>query len=356
MRRIAILVLVAACSAPRPKSAPTTSLAAPTDTLKVADLDLLQGVSLGGERWAVLSQFSGAVRLVDWQTHRITTLGRPGTDYRHPFSIFIFRDTLYVNDWGLRRTTIWSSQGKLIGILPSPDALGGALPLARDGAGRFYTELRPSGGGDGSRSRDSGSVIRWRAGDSRSDTVARLAPYPMQQMNNADGPRLVRLALSGNDVWGVTPAGAIWVLRVNDNRLDQRDSTGIWKRGPVLPDPIYPVTGQDKVYYGEGFPEDQRDLAEHLPFVAVKPPFYAAFRADDGTLWLEKSRQLTDSTRAYQLLDSAGHVLRQIRIKNSHRILSAAGSVILADQQLAPGAGYLVLRYWLPKLATDSVK
>ena len=86
----------------------------------------------------------------------------------------------------------------------------------------------------------------------------------------------------------------------------------------------------------------------------MKPPFYAAFRTADGTLWLEKSRPLTDTTRAYQLLDPAGRLLRVLRLKNAHRILAAAGSVILADQQLAPGAGYLVFRYWLPAMPADT--
>ncbi|HEU4763610.1 MAG TPA: hypothetical protein VFS28_03085 [Gemmatimonadales bacterium] len=347
MRRAPLLLLVlAACGGPPPKSLPTITIAAAADSLNVPDLDVSQARWLGGERWALLSQLGNVVRVVDWSKHTVTPLGRPGKDYQHPSVIFTAGDTLYLNDWGMRRTTAWTPAGKLAGAWPAPALTGGVLPSARDGAGRFYAEQRPLVKMDGTGRLDSAVVVRWIPGATQLDTVARLAPYTYQQVNDADGQRYVRPIFSGADLWGVRPSGELWIARVGPNRVEVRDTAGTWHRGPRLPDALYPVTRQDRDYYADGFPEDQRSIAEQLPFAIVKAPFEAAWVAGDGRIWLEKSRSLTDTLRSYQVLGAGGAVDTVVQVKNARRILGSAANVLLGDEQLPGTAGFRILRFW----------
>ncbi|MGH7591441.1 MAG: hypothetical protein ACREL2_08360 [Gemmatimonadales bacterium] len=339
MRRMFILLLLAAaCGGPPAASVSSTTLAGATDSLTIPDLDISGAVPVGKDRWAVLSQFSNVVKVVDWDRHTVRPLGRPGVDYVHPSSITAVDGTLYVTDWGKRRLTAWGPDGKLALTIAAPDALGGLLPTARDGDGWLYAESR-------SGQLDSGSVLRWRVGAPHPDTVARLAPYTMQEVNGPQGRRLVRQIYSGNDIWGVLASDAIWVARVTKNRLDLRDTTGRWHQGPALPDPIYPVTRFDKDYFVEGFPEDQRQMAGALPFAPVKAPFDGAFVEDDSVVWLQSSRNLTDSIRTYKVLDRSGAFAHEVRLKNARRILGAHGGMLLVAEQLDPGKGFKLLRY-----------
>ena len=339
MRRLILAsLLIAACGGPPPAPVPSTSLKGATDSLSIPDLDIAQAVPLGSDRWAILSQYGGVVRLVDWHRHTAVPLGRPGKDYLHPSALFEGDGTLYITDWGLRRTTAWSPAGQLTLTIAAPPPFAGALPLARDDQGWLYTEVRGA-------QTDSGNVLRWRPGAQRADTIARLAQYSLQEVQSPEGRRLVRQIYSGNDIWGVFPSGALWVARVTQNRLDQRDTTGKWTEGPMLPDPIYPVTRFDKDYFIEGFPEDQRPMASQLPFAPVKAPFDAAFVENDSVVWLQSSRSLTDSTRTYKVLDRRGALAQEVRVRSARRILGAAQGSILVAEQLEPGKGFKLLRY-----------
>ena len=341
MRRLLpIVLLAAACGGPAAPPPPTHTLTTFSDTLKLTDLDLSRAAWLGNDRWAVTSQFGNLVRILDWKRHSAQLLGRPGKDYVHPSEPFTVGDTLFVADWGMRRVTAWSAGGQLLGATPLPASLAGWIPRGRDGRGRLYAEARPSQG-------DSGLVLRWAPGSGAVDTIARLSPYSLEMITSAEGRRLVRQVYSGNDIWGVTPAGVLWVARVGKNRVDWRDTTGAWRAGPTLPDAIYPVTRFDKDYFIETFPEDQQPMASQLPFAPVKAPFDAVFMDADGAIWLQASRSLTDSTRTYQVLGHGTDLTQLYRIKNAFQILGSANGYAVVAQQLAPGAGYLVYRGWL---------
>lgn len=323
-------------------------LAAPADTLTLDDTELSQAIWLGGDRWALLAPQAKAVRIVDFRTRAATVVGVPGRDYREPFFLFRAGDTLYINDWGMRRTTAWSLAGKLLGTLDAPAALRGALPRARDGAGWWYAELRPDPRADGSGNKDSGAVVRWRSGPA-ADTVVRLAPYDVEQVARDGASRFERLVFSGTDQWDVGADGTLWVARVNGNALERcAPDHGPCTVGPSLPDPILEVTLQDREYFLQSFPADQRGLAEGIPFAVLKPPFDAAFTAGDGSIWLQRSRSLTDSTRAYRILGLDGMARQEYRIKNAQRVLGAEPGHILAVDPLVPGPGHRVLRYAMP--------
>lgn len=349
MRRLLpVLAIVAACGSPSQEPPPATTLRTPADTVLLTDTEIADALWLGGDRWAVLVPQAHAVRIVDFATHGSTLLGRPGKDYAEPFSLFRAGAILYVGDWGMRRVTGWGPDGKLVSTLDAPTPFRGALPRARDAAGAWYAELRPFPGADGSGNRDSGVVVRWREG-ATSDTVAHLVPYEIEPVTRDGGRRYERLVFSGADRWGVEPDGTIWIARVNLNALERCRPDGACHTGPRLRDKVLEVTLQDREYFLQGFPEDQRSLARTVPFAVIKPPFEAGFAGADRTTWLELSRMLTDTNRTYRVLDSAGMAVQEYRLPNAQRILGAEGGHILAIDPLVPGPGHRVLRYVMPR-------
>lgn len=345
-----------ACTSQSQPPAPIVTLARAVDTVQTTDTDLSDAVWLGGDRWAVLAPASKMVRIVDFAAHATKSLGRPGTDYAEPFALYRVGDTLYLNDWGKRRTTLWTLAGSLAGTLELPAALRGAYPQGRDSAGAWYAELRPFPGRDGSGNLDSGAVVRW-SGGSTIDTVAALAPFGVEKVTRDGAARYERTEFGGLDRWGVHPDGSIWIARVRENQLQQCGSVrGTCRSGPALRDRVLEVTLQDREYFLQRYPEEQRTLARTVPFAIVKPPFDDAFSDRDGTVFLEKSRALTDSARGYAMLAPSGIARQELRLPNAQRIIGVGGGHLLAIDPLIPGPGHRVLRYVLPMVDTATVK
>lgn len=347
MRLLPALLAAAliACGPGQQPAAPTRDLSPATDTIAMAEPDLSGAVWLGGDRWAVLAPYSKAVRVLDFKTRGDRPFGRIGVDYLEPSTIFRIADTVYVGDWAKRRVTLWTLDGKLVRSVDAANALRGNLPRGRDGAGNWYAELRPFPRSDGSGNLDSGAVVRWSEGSVTADTVVMLAPFAMERVSRDGASRYERVVFGGVDQWGVNANGSVWVARTRNNRLEQcgpaRDSC---VAGPELPDRVLEVTLQDREYYLQGYPADQRTLARSIPFSITKPPFERAFAGPDSLIYFEKSRELTDTTRGYQELGPSGVAKIELRLPNAQRILAVADSAILAIDPIVP-SGHRVLRY-----------
>jgi hypothetical protein len=284
-----------------------TELRPSADTVTTGYAEIAGGVWLGGDRWAVVAPLDVTVGLVEPRSRRVAPLGGEGSrELRNPAHVFLAGDTLHVSDWGLRRTSLWTLDGKLLRSIPTTDGVRGALPLFRDTTGRFFLELKPRPRADGSGNRDSAAVVRASPDLARFDTVAHLAPLDMAEVTGDAGRRFERRALSGEDRWGAAPDGSVWVARVYENRVDWRSPDGEWERGQPLPDRVLEVTRYDREVFYRKFPPELRSTAEQLPFAAVKPPFEAGLIAPSGEVWLEKSRAPVDSSRRYHVVDRQG--------------------------------------------------
>lgn len=345
---VGVALLCAACASPKPV-APPLDLAPPTDTLQAPFHDAAGAVWLGAGRWAVVSEGSGVVGIVDFPARRVTPLGGPGTsELKSPFAVFRSGDSLWVADWGLRRLTVWSLEGRFGRSVPASDITLGALPRMRDDAGRFYVLMPAPAGRDGSGGRDSAAVVRAAPDFSRIDTLARLAPLDIAEIASDVGRRFERRVFSGVDQWGALPDGSLWVARVYQNRVDWRSPAGGWTKGDPLPDRVLEVTRADRELFVRTFPPELRSTAEQLPFAPVKPPFEAAFTSADGLVWLQKSRSVVDSSGSWHVVDRQGHLVREIRLKGFARILAAAGGAALAIE--SDGAGLRILQIAVPPL------
>jgi hypothetical protein len=335
------LALLAACGDSSP---PLTvlELTAGPDTVSTGYAEVADGEWLGERRWAVVAPLDVTVGIVDLGGRELTPLGGEGTrEIRNPSTVFLAGDTLHVGDWGLRRVSLWTRQGSLARVEPAPERLRGALPQARDAAGRWYAELQPAPGRDGSGNRDSAAVVSATPGFERLDTVAQLAPLDLAEVLGDAGRRFEPRALSGEDLWGVVPDGSIWVARVFENRVDWRSPEGEWEEGDALPDRVLEVTQYDRELFYRKFPPELRATAERLPFAAVKPPFEAALTAPGGTVWLEKSRAPVDSTRRYHEVGRDGRLIREIRVPGPGRIVAVGPEHVLVAERVTDGTRFI---------------
>jgi hypothetical protein len=343
----AMTLVLLGCSGPKP-AAPVVELPNTADTVSAPYAEVTEGAWLGGDRWAVLAPPDETVGIVDVASRAVAPLGGARSrDIRNPATVFRDRDTLYVGDWGLRRTTLWTLDGHLVRSVPAAQAARGVLPRGRDSLGHFYLEMSPRPRADGSGNRDSAALVRSDPGFQRLDTLARLAPLDIAEVVGDAGRRFERRIFSGIDRWGLLPDGSLWVARVYDNRVDWRQPSGRWIRGEPLPDRVLEVTRYDRELFLRRFPPELRPTAEQLPFAAIKPPFEAGFTAPNGDVWLEKSRAPADSSRRYQVVNREGHILREIRVPGRGRIVAVGqGAVLVAEP--APDATRL-LRFRIPQ-------
>jgi hypothetical protein len=337
----AALVLLIACGDSRPP-APVVELTPGPDTVATGYADIVDGEWLGGQRWAVVAPLDVSVGIVDLGRRDAVPLGGEGTkEVRNPSIVFLTADTLHVGDWGLRRVSLWTRDGRLVRAIPAPDPLRGALPQARDAGGHWYAELKPVPGRDGSGNRDSAAVVAATPLFERLDTVARLAPLDLAEVMGDAGRRFEQRALSGEDRWGVTPDGWVWVARVFRNRVDWRSPEGEWEEGDALPDRVLEVTQYDRELFYRKFPPELRTTAERLPFAAVKPPFESALISPAGTVWLEKSRAPVDSSRRYHEVDRRGHLIREIRVPGPGRIVAVGADGVLVAERVTTGTRFI---------------
>lgn len=341
------LLALAACGGSRSNQEPAAEpLPAAADTLLAPwPGQLPVAALLGPSRWVVVAPDYDAAVIADLGAGTLTPLGGPRQRrYLHPFAVTTVGDTIYLADWGMRRTTVWSADGRLVDSIPAPDATRGTLPKARDAAGRLYFEVAPPPGRDGSGNRDSAVIVRASPSLTRFDTVMRLAPLDLARMERESTIRFERRVLSGGDLWGVRRDGTIWVARTIQNRVDFRDSSGNVRRGPGLPDPVYEITQADRDLLLATYPEDVRPRVEDLPWAIIHPPFTAAFQSPDGAIWLEKSKPAVDTVRKIHVLDEAGDIRRVLLLFGHGRLIAVGSTTLLVAEPGREGVRLLEVR------------
>ncbi len=347
---LAALTIVTAGCGPEPAVAPPEeSLAFPSDTLAASWGILPTAAALDNGRWVVVSSDFDAAVIADFNQKSLAPLGGKNQKaYLHPSAVFTYGDTIYLSDWGKRRATVWTSDGKLIDSIPVPDPLRGSAPRARDGAGQLYFEVAPESRRDGSGNRDSAAIVRAPRNLARFDTLVRLAPLDVKEMRAGQPTqRFERMIFSGIDLWGVWPDGAVWVARLLHNQIDVRDPSGKVIHGPELPDPVYEVTQADRDRFLQTFPAEVRPKETDLAWAIIHTPFVAAFMSPGG-VWLEKSKPALDSVRRIQVLDREGNLKRLLRLKGEARLIAVGADKVLVAQQFEKGIRLMQIRIPAP--------
>ncbi|MGH7561006.1 MAG: hypothetical protein ACRENB_08295, partial [Gemmatimonadales bacterium] len=313
----------------------------------------LKAAPLPDGRWVVVAPDFDTVLLADVAGRTTAPLAGPAARgaLLHPITVFTVADTIYIGDWGRRRTTVWAADGSLLDSIPAPDALRGVLPEARDAAGQLYYEVSPAPGRDGSGNRDSAAIVRVPLGLARFDTVARLTPLELKEVTRESVTRFEQQIFSGTDQWGVRSDGTVWVARVFRNRVMLYPPRGDPLRGPELPDPVYEVTQADRDWHLSNYPPDLRPNEIDLPWALIHPPFVAAFQSGDETIWLEKSKVVTDSLRRIHLLDREGRLQRILQLVGHGRLAAVRPGVVLVAEPT--GAGVRLMEVRVPARASS---
>ena len=123
-----LAVSAAACGTGGGRAPPVESLTLPSDTLTVEWAQLPVAAPFGVGRWVVVAGDWDAAVIADFGAKAVAPLGGSGQRaYVHPFALFAVGDTIYLSDWGRRRTTVWSPEGRLLDSIPAVDPLR-ALP------------------------------------------------------------------------------------------------------------------------------------------------------------------------------------------------------------------------------------
>lgn len=341
-----LLAAVPACAGPVPVVVETV-LRPTADTVVAPFGDIAGAVWVADRRWVVLAPQDRAVSLADFDRHTLRRFGA-ATELSQPYHLFRSGDSVLVDDWLRRRLTAWSLDGTRRGTVPAVAALRGALPRARDVSGRWYFELPPPAGSDGTGNLDSAAIARTAADFGGVDTVGRLAPTDLVEVMSEGRHRLERRLLSGQDRWGVLPDGAVWIARIVDNRVDWRASDGRRIQGRPLPDRVLPITQNDRDIFLSHFEAALRPTVEQTPFAIIKPPFEDAAAAPDGAVWLTKNRAVGDTIREYQIIDREGRLVGTAHHPGLGRLLALGGGYALVGEPFAGGVRLLLFQLEAP--------
>lgn len=340
-------VLLSPACGPKAADVPDTVLGGAPDSIPSTLFEATAGTWLGGDRWAVLSPVNQRVVVLDFADGSLHDIGqgmkRP---FEGPFSLFRAGDAFYVGDWALRRLTAWTIAGKFAEPIGSPEITNGTLPRARDGQGNWYVQFNPVPGPDGRGKRDSAVVVRFPADFSRGDTILRLSPLDLAEVDGDAGRRFERRVFSGEDGWGVLADGSVWVARVYPNRVDWIGPDGKLTKGETLPDRVFTITLSDREAFLRKFPTELRAAAEKIPFSPVKPPFDNALTGGDEKVWLEKSRVIPDTVRRYQVIGRNGRLAEFVSFNGYGYVLAVSPEAILI-KEVRPD-GMIFLRYRRP--------
>lgn len=340
-----LLAALTACGGP-PPPAPELQLQATGDTVITPYGDISAAAWLGGDRWIAVAPQEPAVGIADFAKHALTPFAASAAkELAQPFTLFTAGDSVFIADWQKRRLTVWSRAGALAGSIPANNDLRGELPRGRDRAGNWYFELRPAPGPDGSGNRDSAAIVRASSDLTHRDTIARLAPPELVEVVSDGRRRMERRLLSGQDRWGVVPDGRLWVARIGQNRVDWRAPDGTARAGVELPDPVLPVTDNDRDIFLAKFDPALRATVSQTPFAVIKPPFEDGLTDAQGRVWLVKSRAVGDSVRGYQVIGPDGRPALTVTHSGLGRVLALGDSLAIVGEPFEHGTRLLLFRY-----------
>jgi hypothetical protein len=256
---------------------------------------------------------------VDTLGTRVDSLiqGAPATQYKFPgWVAHLAGDTVALVDFSGLRTTLWNEQGQPLGVLRLAPVAGNAPVLIYDTVGHGYKVDYQAiiGGAEPGRTvrPDSVPVLRISLKSGQVDTVANLASPEFGDARFGEETQQAAKVFAPNDYFGILPNGTAWLARGHENRVDWRDPSGAWTRGPTRDYPKLPVTqaDRDRVLaqereHGKQFGMPQ-NLAIEYPFAETKPAFDFALGRPSGEVWLQRPRATENGALTYDVFDRQG--------------------------------------------------
>jgi len=262
----------------------------------------------------------------DLKRHKVDTLGSKvdslardaePSQYKFPgWVAHLARDTVALVDFSAIRTTLWSEDGRSLGVLPVAQIAGNTPVLLYDTLGHGYKVDYQAvlGGGEPGRTvrPDSIAVLRITLKGGSVDTIGHLASPEYGDATFGEEVQQAAKVFAPNDLFGVLPDGTAWIARGRENRVDWRSPDGRWTVGRTHAYTKVPVTQADKDRvlaqvreHGKQFGMPQ-GLHVEYPFAENKPPFELALGRPNGEVWLQRPRSAEASALVYDVFDRKG--------------------------------------------------
>jgi hypothetical protein len=316
-----VLLLTAACTRAESQGGLTLDKKLPVTFAQLSNV-----VELRDGRVVFADTKSKLFLQADLQTGKVDTLGArvdslvtgaPPEHYKFPgWVAHLAGDTVALVDFSGLRTTLWSEDGRALGVLPIVEVAGKAPVLVYDTVGNGYKVDYQAilGGTEPGRvvRPDSVPVLRIGLRSGRVDTVANLAFPEYGDAVFGEQTQQAAKVFAPNDFFGVLPNGTAWLARGHENRVDWRAPGGEWTSGTSHDYAKLPVTqaDRDRVLaqvreHGKQFGMPQ-DLPIQYPFADTKPPFDFALGRPTGEVWLQRPRARDDAPYTYDIFDRKG--------------------------------------------------
>ncbi len=157
----------------------------------------------------------------------------------------------------------------------------------------------------------------------------------------------------GHDI--MVGTGDDWTLQV-------RDTSGALRRLIVLHAPVRPVTKalRDSVEAGDlrqidalrGADQQTKAMARasvtSQRFADSVAPYDDAFAGRNGRLWVSETALPTDATRSYAIFGADGHLMGQLQVPASTRVLAADSDRVVSRRVDSTGVAFLELTRLVP--------
>lgn len=253
--------------------------------------------------------------------------------------------------------------------------IGAASPRYTDARGRLYwtgPAFSPPADGGPPKSADSVPVVRYDRATKKTDSLAwvRVAKGNVQTSGGA-GNMQVRMGVANpfapRDEWAVTPDGRVAVLRSPEYRVDWYGPTGKSSSATIAYDKVK-VTEQHKEQWRESrksqtslmvtMNNGQRSVRTGPPpanmpdpgnWPEVMPPFLenAVFVAPNGMVWVNRTRDASDESADFDVIDASGKVAMKVELPKKVRLVGLGNGVVYGVRTDEDDLQYLQ-RYRLP--------
>ncbi len=363
--------------APRALKSPDAKFEEPFDQV-VALRELANG------RVLVTDVAAKAVLLADFRTQAHTQVGRSGQgpgEYNLPGDLIALAgDTTLVVDRGNRRMLVITPDGKMGATITFPEALGGIPDLrGADRQGRLYAQASPFPGGPGGGMRidgpmempDSVPILRWDRAKNTVDTLGKVKIAAMKiNMSGGQNSRTVMIRqtpFAAADDWAVGSEGVVAAVRTGDYHVEWLSGRQRTAGRPVAHTPVRINDAEKEAWLararnnrnritvssggpGRAGPSQQMPeaKAEDFEWPEAKPAFTGrsgngpgSWMAPEGTLWVQRSTSVRDSTPTYDVFDRSGNLKERVTLPMGRRMVGIGNGTLYAIATDEDGLQYL---------------
>ncbi len=310
------------------------------------DFDMISSVlEMSDGRVLVADLQTPAVHLLGRDGRLVRTIGRKGAgpgEYTEPRSVLAYRaDSTCIVDRAQRRVVILTSAGTIARteLLPT-DIHPSANDLRSDGRGALY--FLKSAFMIDSVPTETVPLLRWRFGQSRTDSLAAMRPAQMKRTVTKDqsgremsfSTRIVDY--SPQDDFAVAPDGSVAIIRAVPYHVEWLLPNGQRVKGPVQPFTAIPVAAAERAPY----------LGDLVP--KTKPAFSApgAFTDPFGRVWVRHYIAAQSTTRQWSVFDRQGARVTTITLPKQLELVFAGQRGVYTVRRDANDLESLELHAW----------